>query len=147
MDRILVTEPIAEEGLAALRAQAQVDLRTDLSQAQLLDVLPGYDALVVRSGTKVTADVLEAGTRLRVVGRAGTGRGSHEYDGGAAHDPEQRAGGEGQERAGHEKDSRQDVRQRKNHHANRTQPAYPLRKARQQISYHCIQDAGMLLVL
>ena len=75
MDRILVTEPIAEEGLAALRAAAQVDVRTDLEKdkAKLLAALPEYDALVVRSGTKVTAEVLAAGTRLRVVGRAGTG--------------------------------------------------------------------------
>ncbi|HEU4324733.1 MAG TPA: phosphoglycerate dehydrogenase [Roseiflexaceae bacterium] len=73
MDRILVTEKIAEEGLAALRAAAHVDVRTDLDKSQLLAVLPEYDALVVRSGTKVTAEVLEAGTRLRVVGRAGTG--------------------------------------------------------------------------
>jgi D-3-phosphoglycerate dehydrogenase / 2-oxoglutarate reductase len=73
LDRILVTETIAEEGLAALRAAAQVDLRTDLDKAQLLEVLPAYDALVVRSGTKVTAEVLAAGERLRVVGRAGTG--------------------------------------------------------------------------
>jgi D-3-phosphoglycerate dehydrogenase len=75
VDRILVTEPIAEEGLAALRAAAEVDVRTDLStdRAGLLEALPAYDALVVRSGTKVTAEVLAAGTRLRVVGRAGTG--------------------------------------------------------------------------
>ena len=73
MDRILVTESIADEGLAALKAVAQVDVRTDLDKAALLAVLPEYDALVVRSGTKVTAEVLEAGTRLRVVGRAGTG--------------------------------------------------------------------------
>ena len=73
MDRILVTEQIAEEGLAALRAAADVDLKTGLDKATLLEILPGYDALVVRSGTKVTAEVLAAGTRLRVVGRAGTG--------------------------------------------------------------------------
>jgi D-3-phosphoglycerate dehydrogenase len=73
MDRILVTEQIAEEGLAALKAAAQVDVRTDLDKTKLLEVLPEYDALVVRSGTKVTAEVLAAGTKLRVVGRAGTG--------------------------------------------------------------------------
>ncbi|MBK9942463.1 MAG: phosphoglycerate dehydrogenase [Kouleothrix sp.] len=73
MDRILVTEPIAGEGLAALAAAAQVDVRIDLDKATLLEVLPEYDALVVRSGTKVTAEVLAAGTKLRVVGRAGTG--------------------------------------------------------------------------
>ncbi|KAB8141528.1 phosphoglycerate dehydrogenase [Chloroflexia bacterium SDU3-3] len=73
MDRILVTEQIAEEGLAALRARAQVDLRTDLDKAALMSVLPEYDALIVRSATKVTAEVLAAGAKLRVVGRAGTG--------------------------------------------------------------------------
>ena len=73
MDRILVTEPIAEEGLAKLRAAAQVDVRTDLDKAALIEILPEYDALVVRSATRVTADVLAAATRLRVVGRAGTG--------------------------------------------------------------------------
>jgi D-3-phosphoglycerate dehydrogenase len=70
---ILVTEPIAEAGLAALRAAAEVDLKTNLEQAALLKLVANYDALVVRSGTKVTAELLGAGERLRVVGRAGTG--------------------------------------------------------------------------
>src|SRR5262245_44303848 len=73
MDRILVTEKIAPEGLAALAANAQVDVRLDLDRALLLEILPAYDALVVRSATKVTAEVIEAGERLRVIGRAGTG--------------------------------------------------------------------------
>ena len=73
MDRILVTEPIAEEGLARLRAAAHVDVRTNLDKAGLIAILPEYDALIVRSATRVTAEVLAAGTRLRVVGRAGTG--------------------------------------------------------------------------
>src|SRR5262249_40677297 len=73
MDRILVTEKIAPEGLEALRAAAQVDVLLDLDKTMLLEVLPAYDALVVRSATKVTAQVIEAGERLRVIGRAGTG--------------------------------------------------------------------------
>lgn len=73
MNRILVTEKIADEGLAALREAAQVDVRTDLDRATLLEVISEYDALVVRSGTRVTAEVLAAGKKLRVVGRAGTG--------------------------------------------------------------------------
>jgi D-3-phosphoglycerate dehydrogenase len=73
MDRILVAETIAEEGLAALRAAAEVDVRTNLDKAQLIEILPNYDALIVRSATKVTAEVLAAASRLRVVGRAGTG--------------------------------------------------------------------------
>jgi D-3-phosphoglycerate dehydrogenase len=73
VDRILVTEQIAEEGLAALRAQAHVDVQLDIDKTTLLRIIPDYDALVVRSATKVTAETFEAGTRLRVVGRAGTG--------------------------------------------------------------------------
>ncbi|NTV65514.1 MAG: phosphoglycerate dehydrogenase, partial [Oscillochloris sp.] len=73
MDRILVTEKIADEGLAVLGRNAQVDVKLSLDKAGLLAVIGEYDALVVRSATKVTADVIEAGTKLRVVGRAGTG--------------------------------------------------------------------------
>nr|MBP8252159.1 phosphoglycerate dehydrogenase [Herpetosiphon sp.] len=73
MDTILVTEKIGAEGLAALKHVADVDVRLDLTPEQLIEILPEYDALVVRSQTKVTAKVLAAGTKLRVVGRAGTG--------------------------------------------------------------------------
>ncbi len=73
MDRILVTEKIAAEGIEVLRRAAQVDLRLDLDKPGLLDVIGEYDGLVVRSATKVTAEVIDAGTKLRVIGRAGTG--------------------------------------------------------------------------
>jgi D-3-phosphoglycerate dehydrogenase len=73
MDRILVTEKIAPEGIEALKQAAEVDVRLDLTKEELLDILPNYDALVVRSATKVTADVIAAGTALRVIGRSGTG--------------------------------------------------------------------------
>lgn len=73
MDRILVTEKISPEGLEALRQGAEVDVKLNMEKDELLKTLPDYDALVVRSATKVTADVIEAGTRLRVVGRAGSG--------------------------------------------------------------------------
>jgi D-3-phosphoglycerate dehydrogenase len=75
MDRILVTEKISTEGLEALRAGSNVtvDVRLDLDKETLPQVLADYDALVVRSATKVTADVIAAGTRLRVIGRAGSG--------------------------------------------------------------------------
>jgi D-3-phosphoglycerate dehydrogenase / 2-oxoglutarate reductase len=73
MDRILVTEKIADEGLGVLRQAAEVDVRLELDRAALLELVGGYDALVVRSATKVTADLIEAGARLRVIGRAGTG--------------------------------------------------------------------------
>lgn len=73
MDRILVTEKIAEEGLAVLRRAAEVDVRLDLDKDSLLEAVSSYDALVVRSATRVTAAVIAAGRQLRVVGRAGTG--------------------------------------------------------------------------
>lgn len=73
MYRILVTEPIAEEGLSHLRAHAAVDVQPTMSRDALLAAISNYDALVVRSATKVDAELLAAGTQLRVVGRAGTG--------------------------------------------------------------------------
>ncbi|PDV99625.1 phosphoglycerate dehydrogenase [Candidatus Viridilinea mediisalina] len=73
MDRILVTEKIAAEGLEVLKKAGSVDVRLDLDKAGLLAAIGEYDALVVRSATKVTAEVIEAGTKLRVIGRAGTG--------------------------------------------------------------------------
>jgi D-3-phosphoglycerate dehydrogenase len=71
--RILVADPLAEDGLARLRRAGEVELRTKMSEAELIEAIPGFDALVVRSETRVTAPVLEAGARLRVVGRAGVG--------------------------------------------------------------------------
>lgn len=71
--RILVADPIAPDGVRRLEAAGRVDVRTGLSTADLIAIIGEYDALVVRSETKVTADVLTAATRLRVVGRAGVG--------------------------------------------------------------------------
>ena len=71
--RILVSDPIAEDGVARLRAAGSVDVQTGLTAEELIARIPGYDALVVRSETRVTAEVLAAATRLRVVGRAGVG--------------------------------------------------------------------------
>ena len=72
--RVLVTEELAETGLAAMRAAGfEVDVRLDLSPEGLLDAVVGARALVIRSATQVTAEVLAAGTDLVVVGRAGIG--------------------------------------------------------------------------
>ncbi len=71
--RILVSDPLAEEGLRLLRQYGQVDVRTGLSPQELARVIPEYDALIVRSGTKVTREVLAAAQRLKVVARAGVG--------------------------------------------------------------------------
>jgi D-3-phosphoglycerate dehydrogenase len=74
MARVLVTEKLAARGIDAMRAAGlDVDEQVDLSPEQLLDAVRGADALVIRSATQVTADVLEAATDLVVVGRAGIG--------------------------------------------------------------------------
>jgi len=71
--KVLVADPIAEEGVQALRAIAEVDVKTGLSRDELLNIIGEYDAVVVRSETKITADVIEAGRKLQVIGRAGVG--------------------------------------------------------------------------
>ncbi|MEQ1704094.1 MAG: hydroxyacid dehydrogenase, partial [Ilumatobacteraceae bacterium] len=72
MARILVTDEIAEGGLDRLRAAGhEVVVQLDLSQ--LLTAVRGAQALIIRSATQVTAEVLEAGSELLVVGRAGIG--------------------------------------------------------------------------
>ncbi|MDO9174056.1 MAG: NAD(P)-dependent oxidoreductase, partial [Actinomycetota bacterium] len=72
MARILVTEEIAEGGLDRLR-HAGHEVVVELDLGKLLQVVPGAHALIVRSATQVTAEVLEAGSELIVVGRAGIG--------------------------------------------------------------------------
>jgi D-3-phosphoglycerate dehydrogenase len=73
MPRVLVTEPIATDGIEVLRREVDVDIELGLSPDQLLDAARGYHGLVVRSETKVTAAVLDAGRDLLVVARAGSG--------------------------------------------------------------------------
>ncbi|MEX2247253.1 MAG: phosphoglycerate dehydrogenase [Dehalococcoidia bacterium] len=73
MDRILVADQIAEDGIAILRREAQVDVRTGLSPKELSAIIGDYRALVVRSETKVTAEVFAAAKQLQAVGRAGVG--------------------------------------------------------------------------
>ena len=71
--RILVADPIAAEGVAALQALGLVEERHGLRGDELVSLIGDYDALVVRSETKVTAAIIEAGTRLKVIARAGVG--------------------------------------------------------------------------
>ncbi len=74
MARVLVTEKIAQSGLDLLaEAGHQIDVREGLSPDELLSAVEGAHALIIRSATKVTAEVLAGGTALQVVGRAGVG--------------------------------------------------------------------------
>jgi len=73
--KVLVTDTLADQGLAILEQSAglEVDYRPGLSPADLLEAIADAEALVIRSGTQVTADVIAAGEKLRVIGRAGIG--------------------------------------------------------------------------
>ena len=73
MPRILVADPLAEDGLERLRRAGDVTVVSKLPEAELIARIPDFDALVVRSETRVTAPVIDAGLKLRVVGRAGVG--------------------------------------------------------------------------
>ena len=75
MFKVLVTDSIAESGLDILRAAEDVELdyRPGLKGQELLDAVAQSDALMTRSGTAVTPELVNAGTRLRIVGRAGVG--------------------------------------------------------------------------
>ena len=71
--KILITDHISEEGIRKLREFGDVEIQVGVSEEELKARIAGYDALIVRSGTKVTREVIEAGTRLKVIGRAGVG--------------------------------------------------------------------------
>ena len=72
--RVLVCDPIHEEGIKKLRqAGFEVDVKLTISHEELIDVVSNYDALIVRSRTKVTKEIIKAGKQLKIIGRAGVG--------------------------------------------------------------------------
>ena len=71
--KVLVADPVAQDGIDILKAEASVDVKTGLKPEELIEIIGDYDALVVRSQTKVTADIIQAAKKLQVVGRAGIG--------------------------------------------------------------------------
>ncbi len=73
MPKVLVSDPIDQAGLDILSQVASVDVKTNLPLEELISIIPAYDALMIRSGTKVTKEVLEAGSNLQIIGRAGVG--------------------------------------------------------------------------
>jgi D-3-phosphoglycerate dehydrogenase len=68
--RVLVREPIADAGVELLRSKFDVDVE---SNGDLAETIGGYDAIVIRSATKLTADLIARADRLKVIGRAGVG--------------------------------------------------------------------------
>ncbi len=71
--RVLVKEKIAQSGINLLKKEFDVDVRLDIEQDELKDAIKGYNGIIIRSGTRMTADIIEAADDLRVIGRAGIG--------------------------------------------------------------------------
>jgi D-3-phosphoglycerate dehydrogenase len=73
--KILVSDPLSDEGIKLLRGikEFQVDVKTDLKPETLKEIIKDYDALIVRSATKVTKDVITQAAKLKIIGRAGVG--------------------------------------------------------------------------
>jgi D-3-phosphoglycerate dehydrogenase len=71
--RVLVKEKIADSGVELLRQNFDVDLGFEMSDEELMEAIAGYDAILIRSATKMTAELIERAENLKAIGRAGTG--------------------------------------------------------------------------
>ena len=71
--KILITDRIHECAVEEAKKFADVDLRYGISQDELIELIKDYDALIVRSGTKVTREIIERAENLKIIGRAGVG--------------------------------------------------------------------------
>jgi D-3-phosphoglycerate dehydrogenase len=71
--KVLVKERIADSGIELLRDNFDVELGFEMSDDELREAIAGYDAILIRSATKLTADLIDRAERLKVIGRAGTG--------------------------------------------------------------------------
>lgn len=71
--KVLIPEKVSPDGLALLQKTLDVHEKKGLTAEQILEIIPEYDALIVRSETKVNAQLLQAAKNLKVVARAGVG--------------------------------------------------------------------------
>ncbi len=71
--KVLIADPISDEGIDILRSCAKVDVKTGLKPEEIISTIGDYEALVVRSQTQVSAEVIQAGRKLQVIARAGVG--------------------------------------------------------------------------
>jgi D-3-phosphoglycerate dehydrogenase len=83
--KVLVADPIDKAGVEALQSEVEVDIKTGLKPEELKAVIGQYEALIVRSETKATAEIIEAGTRLHVIARAGVGLDNIDVDAATRH--------------------------------------------------------------
>src|SRR5471032_2998577 len=74
MPKVLIADKLSPQAIDVFKQRGvDADVKTGLAPEELLKIIGEYDGIAVRSATKVTADVLKAGTKLKVVGRAGIG--------------------------------------------------------------------------
>lgn len=73
MPKVLVSDPIDQVGIDIVSQVAHVDVKVGLPPEELIRIIPEYDALMIRSGTQVTKEIIEAGINLKIIGRAGVG--------------------------------------------------------------------------
>ncbi|HEY9246982.1 MAG TPA: phosphoglycerate dehydrogenase, partial [Candidatus Methanoperedens sp.] len=71
--KVLISDPISDKGIEILRKEFDVDISTGLEPSQLIKKIGNYEALIVRSETQVTKEVINAGKQLKIIGRAGVG--------------------------------------------------------------------------
>ncbi|MDD4875604.1 MAG: phosphoglycerate dehydrogenase [Dehalococcoidales bacterium] len=71
--KVLVADSISNAGIDILRSCAQVDVKTGLKPEEIISIIGDYEAIVVRSQTRVTAEIIKAGKKLQIIGRAGVG--------------------------------------------------------------------------
>jgi D-3-phosphoglycerate dehydrogenase len=73
--KVLISDNISPQGIEILKRvpEIEVDIKTKLSNEELKEIIKDYDGLIIRSGTKVTAEIIDAATNLKVIGRAGIG--------------------------------------------------------------------------
>jgi len=73
MTKVLITDPIDQKGIDILSQVAQVDQKIGISDSELASIIKDYDALMIRSGTQVTEEIINSSSKLRIIGRAGVG--------------------------------------------------------------------------
>ena len=73
--KVLVSDNLSATGVEILKKESglEVDVKTGLSKEELIKIIPTYDGLIVRSATKVVAEIIEVADNLKVIGRAGVG--------------------------------------------------------------------------
>ena len=73
--KVLVSDNLSASGVEILKKESgiEVDVKTGLSKEEMIAIIPEYDGLIVRSATKVVAEIIEVADNLKVIGRAGVG--------------------------------------------------------------------------